>query len=81
MDRPTCATCKWWNVLRPHPYQPGTQMRMCMEHCQGSLAEAEPAETSVVVFNDEHTEFTTNAGFFTGPAFGCVHHERVEVKS
>jgi hypothetical protein len=67
----TCKECRWWMQNRPYPHQVETLMRLCANHVQGSLAEPFSEETSIFVRDDEATEWTRKADFYSGPRFGC----------
>lgn len=65
----TCDTCKFWKDDDVHPENTSVRVKIC----QNTLKmippfRGEPNEDGWTV----HLAFYA---FFTGPKFGCVHHE------
>jgi hypothetical protein len=69
MDRPTCATCRWWSVVE---YLYG--MHECMVNSRHGLGEPD----GIYVAPDTDCGGGT---IVTGPSFGCIHHQPVEMKA
>lgn len=63
MKQPTCKTCRWWD--RPWPNR---------EVNKRSCAALEDRDGDDAVIDDDGT----SRPLYTGPDFGCVHHEPKE---
>jgi hypothetical protein len=69
----TCETCKWWDTDSHWPNDLGKSTK----HACGS-----PKLTSDSYNNGEYNssdslvyEYDEGGDFYSGPNFGCVHHE------
>ena len=63
----TCNTCKWWGAAKSGPHSYG-QHKVC-EHIVRNLGVDYSASVSPIHDNDFLSDL------FTGPQFGCIHHE------
>ncbi len=62
----TCDTCKWWGVATWYRHSRGS--RKACEHI-GDNPALKDSGVSPIHDNDFGSEL------FTGPKFGCIHHE------
>jgi hypothetical protein len=66
MDSNTCKTCKWWGEIQKR-YGDGSEYAACecpkLDHRYGGN------DPDGAVDAEEY------GGIFTGPDFGCIHHE------
>lgn len=66
-----CNTCKWWSVLSG--YRPG--VHYC-KHPKIAEDDGQDFGTDGMVY-----PYSEGTGMFTGPDFGCVHHEPHSLKT
>ena len=76
----TCKTCRWW-VDKPQPLvdheRPGDQFRECGNINKiGEAYRSEAGEREVL--DAMRYSYHEGGTFWTGPDFGCVHHEEKE---
>jgi hypothetical protein len=67
-----CKTCRWWDQSSGRLSPSGSTGRGGDCSNEGKLH-----ENYVVQAEDDHLVYSYNegGGFWTGPEFGCVHHE------
>lgn len=68
MNNYTCVSCKWWNVMEDKKV-PQSEYRECRNPHVGLM------RSSLRGLYAEGCKAT-----FTGPSFGCIHHEFQEMK-
>ena len=65
----TCKTCRWWGDSKPYPF--GRCHHKHLEVADHTAFVPIPSHSGLLVRADGHDH-----GIYTGPDFGCIHHER-----
>ena len=82
----TCQTCRWWSIANKTVFNAaGDEVILPFKRCQSPLIVdvsrdgfvhekgiARSVPTNGAVYSDCEGH---SASFYTGPDFGCIHHE------
>ena len=69
---PRCKTCRWWG--RDGSDNPRKRARECGNHSKIGEPSDVKGKTDTLTYS-----YDEGGRFWTGPEFGCVHHETMEV--